>query len=159
MAELKLTALQDRFFLAVLQGASPEQAIRAARGPHGRPLAGKTAKTLGNAMMKVPAVQAALASARARLAERAELTVLDLVDQLMETRALAHSIDPPQLSAAVAASMGAAKLLGLVIDRSQVEHLRSKPALVPTKELELSEDEWRRQFSPSSMPVPTGKMS
>lgn len=147
MAELKLTALQQRFLVAIIEGATPMQAIKAARGPRGYKASEKTLRNEASRMMGNTALRDALARAHDELQAKAELTVLNLVDQLMETRQIAQRIDPPQLSAAVAATMGAAKLLGLVIDRSEVLHAKAKPALLPTKELELSEDEWRRQFA------------
>jgi hypothetical protein len=149
MAELKLTALQQRFFLAILEGKTPVDAIRAARPPSAYKIADRTAQQQAQKMLKDSAITDALARARARIAERVELTVGDLVGQLMEARQIALAIDPPQVSAAVAATMGAGKLLGLVIDRSQVEHLRNKPSPVPTKQLELDETQWRRLFDPS----------
>lgn len=151
MAELKLTALQQRFFLAVLEGNEPAQALIVARTPRGQQppkIKRSTAMSQGSRMMRNPAIKAALARARANVVARVELRVEDLVEQLMETRRVAFACEPPQLSAAVAATMGAGKLLGLVIDRSQIEHLRNKPSPVPTKALELDETEWRRLFDP-----------
>jgi hypothetical protein len=100
-------------------------------------------------LLRKPAIAGALARARAAIQARVELRVEDFVEQLMETRDLAFKCDPPQLSAAVAATMGAAKLLGLAIDRSEVNIIHNKPSLLPTTQLELSVEEWRRQFDPS----------
>jgi hypothetical protein len=154
MAELKLTALQQRFFLAVVEGKPPAEAFKAARLPgfdktRHQQITELVAKRRGNELMKHPALQHALARARATMVERIQLRVEDLVEQLMETRQVAFACDPPQLSAAVAATMGAAKLLGLAIDRSEINVIHNKPSLLPTTQLELSVEEWRRQFDPS----------
>ena len=151
MAELKLTALQQRFLLAIIEGKPPAEAFKAARAPVAAAknlpdIKHSTATGEGNKLLKHPALAAALARARATLQERTLLRVEDFVEQLMEAREVALACEPPQASAAVAASMGAAKLLGLVVDRSQVDVVHHKPSLLPTKQLELSEDEWKRQF-------------
>jgi hypothetical protein len=148
MTELKLSALQRRFLFAIIEGRTPVQAIKEARGPN-TAVSLSRLKFQANEMTKHPAVVAGLARARDQLVERAVLRVEDLVQQLMETRQVAFACDPPQLSAAVAATMGAAKLLGLAIDRSEVNVIHNKPSLLPTTQLELSVEEWRRQFDPS----------
>lgn len=156
MAEVKLTALQQRFFLAMLEGKEPADAFKAAKAPVAAPneLAEMTrhqAVKRASELMRNPRVRDALARARAALQAKVELRVEDLVEQLMETRQIALTFDPPQASAAVAATMGIAKLLGLVVDRSQLDVMHHKPSPVPTKQLELSEDEWRKTFHPAGM--------
>ena len=51
---------------------------------------------------------------RAEHAKRHNITVDDLVDELNETRKVALSLENPQCSAAIAATMGKAKLLGFI---------------------------------------------
>lgn len=51
--------------------------------------------------------------------KRHELTVNDLVKELEEARKAALGAENPQSSAAVAATMGKAKLLGLVVDKNE----------------------------------------
>lgn len=61
-----------------------------------------------------------LSELRAISAERHQLTVDDLVDELEEARTVALRAPTPQSSAAIAATMGKAKLLGHGVDR--IEH-------------------------------------
>ena len=153
MAELKLNPQQQRFLLAIVEGKSATEAYKIARFPTGVPST-RTGKELtrndlskrASELMKSPVVAGALARARAAAADRAQRTVDDIVARLDHVYEVALSCDPPQTSGAVAAQMGIAKLLGLVIDRSQVmvEH---KPAL-SSKQVELDESEWRQQFAP-----------
>lgn len=143
MAELKLRADQQRFLLLLLEGREPVDAVKVLAD---KPLTKKQAQSRAGGMMRSPAMRDALARARATLADRAETTVLDLVRRLETITDAAMTCDPPQMSAAVAATMGIGKLLGLVVDRSQLDVVHHKPALLPTKQLELSEDEWKRQF-------------
>lgn len=69
-----------------------------------------------------PNVKAELDRIRARAAEKTVTTVADLVRELEEARQAALSAETPQASAAAAATMGKAKLLGMdkqVIDINQ----------------------------------------
>lgn len=147
MTELKLSQLQQRFFLAILEGKSPIEAIQTARA-NKLPVSLSRLKAQAHELTNDPAVQAALARARSELQARVELRVEDLVEQLMEARQVAlYQCDPPQANAAVAATMGAAKLLGLVIDRKDINVTRDKPSPVAAKQLELTEEEWKRTFA------------
>lgn len=53
-----------------------------------------------------------------RGAIRAEITVASLLDELEQARIAALGAETPQSSAAVSASMSKAKLLGLVVDKT-----------------------------------------
>lgn len=64
-------------------------------------------------------VIARVAELQERGAVRAEITIASLVEELEEARQAALQADTPQSSAAVTASMGKAKLLGLVVDKSE----------------------------------------
>lgn len=66
-------------------------------------------------------VAARVAEIRERGAIRAEVTVATLIEELEQARKAALSADTPQSSAAVAASLGKAKLLGLIVDKSSVD--------------------------------------
>jgi phage terminase small subunit len=58
--------------------------------------------------------------------KRHELTVNDLVKELEEARKAALGAENPQSSAAVAATMGKAKLLGLVVDKTDIKLTSAK---------------------------------
>ena len=64
-------------------------------------------------------VQARVAELQERGAKRAEVTIATLVEELEEARRIALSAATPQSGAAVTASMGKAKLLGLVVDKTE----------------------------------------
>lgn len=53
--------------------------------------------------------------------KRHNITVDDIIDQLLENRKYALEADTVQSSAATAASMGIAKVLGLVVDKQQID--------------------------------------
>jgi hypothetical protein len=150
MATQLLNQAQQRFVDAIIAGKSNAEAYRAARFPTGGSNITQGAARKGaSKLMAKASVRDALARAQARAAERAELSVDHIVEQLLEAREIALAADPPQVSAAVSASVGVARLLGLWIDRSELTVIRSKPSPVPTGALELDETEWRRLFDPS----------
>ena len=63
--------------------------------------------------------------------KRNEITVDTLLDELEEARKAALDADTAQSSAAVSATMGKARLLGL--DKKIVDHMSSDGSLMPTK--------------------------
>jgi hypothetical protein len=146
MADQLLSPIQQRFFFAVMEGKSAAEAFKIAKFPTGVGNMKKGTITKGaSRMLNSAAVVQALARARAKVAARNEITVDDLVSRLEHVYQIALTkCDPPQTSGAVAATLGIAKLLGLVVDRKEVAVLH-KPA-ISNKQLELGEDEWRRQF-------------
>ncbi len=64
-------------------------------------------------------IVARLAELRAPVIKKAQITVEDLLRELEEARTVAMTCETPQSSAAIAATMGKAKLLGL--DKQIVE--------------------------------------
>jgi hypothetical protein len=144
---LQLTPSQRVFVELILSGVNQTEALRRSRLPTAKKVKPQTLTKMASELANKPHVLEALARGREIAAKRLNITVDDLVQQLLDARQIALSSDPAQVSAAVAATMGVGKLLGLVVDKSDVT-IRSKPALLPTKQLELSEDDWRRQFDP-----------
>ncbi len=139
-----LTPRQARFCIAIINGASQVDAYKKA----GYKWSGNSTDAPNASRVATNAkVQAALQATRSAAGARAQVTVDTIVDRLEEARQLAMRVDPPQLSAAVAAAVGQAKVLGLVVDKAELHITRDKPSLLPTKTLELSEDEWKRQFA------------
>jgi phage terminase small subunit len=153
-----MTKRQERFVLAILQGQSQSDAYKTAGYMAGKPGSkSQDTEAVAKAASHVAhsaTVSEALARARAVVVERQALTVEDLVGMLLHSREVAFKCEPPQVAASVAAAMGIAKLLGLVIDRSKVEMTLHKPAF-SSAVLELSEAEWKAQFDPAQKKSPT----
>ena len=66
-----------------------------------------------------PKIAARLAEVKAAHVERHDITVDDLIRELEEARSIAMSGERQQPAAMVAASMGKAKLLGLIVDKAE----------------------------------------
>lgn len=65
-------------------------------------------------------IKTRVAELQERAAIKVETTVEDIARQLDEDRALAISLGQP--SAAVSATLGKAKVLGLIVDKTKAEH-------------------------------------
>lgn len=142
----KLGMRQAAFVVLLLEGVKPPVAYRQAGFIASTD---RIAQNNANRLMSSEVVSSALRDARAAAAQRAVVTVETIAAELDAIVAVALAADPPQTSSAVAARLGKAKLYGLLVDRKAVEVTQHKPAL-SNKQLELSEDEWKRQFGPGS---------
>lgn len=74
-------------------------------------------------MLDNPKISSRLSELRKPIVEAYQITVMDLVKELEEARVAALTADTPQASAAAAATLGKAKLLGL--DKQVVEQVVS----------------------------------
>lgn len=104
----------ERFAQEIAKGASAGEAYRLA----GYDADAKSAETAGPRLFRNVQVQARVAELQQRGAARAEVTIETILDELKEARELALKCE--QASAAVAASMGRAKVAGLIVDKSVV---------------------------------------
>lgn len=73
-------------------------------------------------MLKNVKVKAAIDERLKALQKRAETTLDDILNELDESRAVALNAPIPQTSAAVSATVAKAKLLGLMVEKSEVDH-------------------------------------
>ena len=82
----------------------------------------KSAYSIAGENMKKPEIVDAISKGRAEIAKRNELTIDDIIKELEEARTAALTAESPQSSAAVAATMGKAKVLGMLVDKSEVKN-------------------------------------
>ncbi|MGR9283955.1 terminase small subunit [Rhizobium johnstonii] len=109
-------------------------------------VSGRTAEVNGSKLLRNAVVSKRITELQGTAAQRTTKTVESLVSDLDETIAFARECRNP--AAMVAAINAQARLLGLVVERSEVSVLH-RPAPLPTKILELTEAEWTAQFSAS----------
>lgn len=133
MTEYKYTAKEEKFCLEVATGVDD----------FGRPITyGEAYKRSYNAgkmtqksvdekasqfMAKVK-IKSRVAELRAAMADKAMISVETLLAELEEARKAALGAESPQSSAAVAATMGKAKLLGL--DKQIIDHKSSDGSMI-----------------------------
>lgn len=134
---MALTPKQEAFAIAYVETGNASEAYRRAYN------AGKMKPSVinvkasellanGNVAVRVAELQAAHV-------ERHEITIDDLVRELEEARIAASTTEKPQAAAMVAATLGKAKLLGLITDKQEltgkdggpVEHNITRIELVP----------------------------
>lgn len=130
--------------------AKGEAASRAYSSVYG--VSGRTAEVSAHRLMRNDAVVDRIAELQKTAAKRTTKTVASLVSDLDEIIAFSKECRNP--AAMVAAVNSQARLLGLMIDRSE-QVVLGKPAPLPTAVIELSEAEWVRQFGSGPAPVRT----
>ena len=150
MREIRLAPKQQLFVQALLKGATYAQAYRKAKFPGYEKVSDVVATGNGAQMVKRNVnIRLAVEEGRAELRELTKLDAADLIGMLLNVRRIAEEANPPQASAAVGAIMGMAKILGIAIDRSEAHVILHKPAPLPTSLVELSAEDWKRQFDPT----------
>lgn len=118
MTEIKLTPKQDNFCRLYIELGNASEAYRQAydaEDMNDNVVSVKAHELLNNGKITVR-----LDQIRAEHMRRHDLTVGDLLAELEEARQAALGAENPQSSAAVAATMGKAKILGL--DKQVIEH-------------------------------------
>jgi len=112
---MKLTVKQEAFCLAYIETGNASEAYRQAYDAEkmtNEVIAVKSCELLKNGKITVR-----VADLQQYLVKRHEVTVDSLMLELEEARMAAMGASNPQSAAAVAATMGKAKLAGLLVDR------------------------------------------
>ena len=107
-------ARHERFAQEIVKGKSGREAYRSAGF---KPKNDNAADAAASRLLKDVKVRARITELQERAAKRAELTVVDILNELEQARLLALQLEQP--SAMVAASMGRAKVAGLIVDKSE----------------------------------------
>ena len=81
-----------------------------------------SARQSGYDNMKKPYIAEQIKKGQAAIASRNSITIDDLIKELEEARTAALTAESVQSSAAVAATMGKAKVLGMLVDKSEVKN-------------------------------------
>ncbi|TBB32607.1 terminase small subunit [Rhizobium ruizarguesonis] len=139
-------ARHEGFARAICRGESASKAYS-----HIYHVAGNNAEAAGSRLLRNVKVSERINELKEGAAKRTTKTVESLVSDLDAIIEFARKCGNP--NAMVAAVNSQAKLLGLMVDRSEVT-VAHKPAPLPTKVLELSEQEWTAQFGSGPGPRP-----
>lgn len=108
---MALTQKQEAFALAYFETGNASEAYR--RAYNAENMKPESINRKAKEMLDHGKVTARLAELRTAAAKRNQITVDDLLRELEEARVKALSCESPQSSAAVSATLGKAKLLGL----------------------------------------------
>jgi len=116
---MALTIKQEKFCMVYIETGNASEAYRQAYNAEN--MSNEAVWVEGSRLMDNPKVSLRIEELKKSHVERHELTVNDLVKELEEARKAALGAENPQSSAAVAATMGKAKLLGLVVDKTDIK--------------------------------------
>lgn len=114
---MKLTDKQEKFCRAFIETGNKSEAYRQAY--NASKMKPESINRKAVEVMENVNVSARVDQLKAEHAERHKITVDDLIKELEEARSIALEAETPQSSAAISATMGKAKLLGL--DKQIVE--------------------------------------
>ena len=110
-----LTPKQEAFAMAYVETGNASEAYR--RSYNAEKMKPETVNRTAKEQLDNPKIAARLAELKAAHVERHEITVDDLIRELEEARSIAMAGERQQPAAMVAATMGKAKILGLVQDK------------------------------------------
>lgn len=142
---------QEKFAIFVAKGNTQAEAYRKA----GYKTASKD-QCSANArrLMRNDEVAVRVAELRQKAAEHTGIDVDLLLCELDDAIQVAKNTRQP--AAMVGAIMGKARLLGLVVDRAEIETTARRPMREPTELKKMSLDEWQKKFAPKNLldPLP-----
>jgi len=124
-----MTPKQELFAQAYLETSNASEAYKRAYNTQAN---ANTVNRKASQLLKHPEVIKLLADLQAIHRQRHKLTIDDILQELEDARQKALSAETPQCSAAISATMGKAKLLGL--DKQIIEHSNHTQNIVVTFE-------------------------
>lgn len=111
-----MTPKQADFVRLYIELGNASEAYKRAYNSTGKP---NTLHRKANDLLKHPEVKKELETIKAQAQVRNQVTIDSILQELEQARQAALKADTPQCSAAVTATMSKAKLLGLVVDKSE----------------------------------------
>ena len=124
---MKLTQKQENFALHYVECGNASEAYR--RSYNASKMKTESVNRKAHDVLENVNVSARVAELKEQHRERHNVTVDDLLNELEEARTVALTCETPQSSAAVSATMGKAKILGL--DKQVIDHVSSDGTMTP----------------------------
>ena len=113
-----MTIKQELFAQAYIETGNASEAYKRAYNTQAN---ANTINRKASQLLKHPEVIKLLADLQAEHRQRHKLTIDDILQELEDARQKALSAETPQCSAAISATMGKAKVLGLVVDKQELK--------------------------------------
>jgi len=119
---MNLTQKQEKFCLSYMETGNASEAYR--QSYDAGKMKPETVNREAKKLLDTPKIATRIGELRKAAEKRNAITVDDLVSELEEARKAALGAVTPQAGAAVSATMGKGKLLGLVVDKAEakIEH-------------------------------------
>ena len=111
-----MTIKQELFAQAYIETGNASEAYKRAYNTQANT---NTINRKASQLLKHPEVIKLLADLQAIHRQRHKLTIDDILQELEDARQKALSAETPQCSAAISATLGKAKVLGLVVDKQE----------------------------------------
>lgn len=115
---MPLTPKQEAFALAYVETGNASEAYR--RAYDAKNMKPEVVANKASALLKKGDVRVRVDQLQEKAVKAHELTVADILRELEEARVVALQQEKPQAAAMVAASMGKAKLLGMLTDKTEL---------------------------------------
>ena len=132
--EYKLTIKQEAFARAYVETGNASEAYRRAYNAENMQI--DTVKKRASELLSRGDIKGTVQKLKDEIASRHEITVDSLVNELEEARLAALGAENPQSAAAVAATMGKAKILGM--DKQILDLKSSDGSMTPRAALDVS---------------------
>ena len=126
MDKIKLTPKQEKFCYGYMETGNASEAYR--QSYNAEKMRPDTVNNKAYGLLQKGGIRARLDELRAEHKKRHEITVDTLVAELEEARKLAFETD--KAAAAVSATMGKAKLLGLVVEKQETNIVQPPKIIV-----------------------------
>lgn len=147
---MDLTAKQEKFCQGVAKGLTYSDAYREAY--NAKKMKMETINRKAAELMNNGKITARVEELKERTLKRYDLTVGDIVEELEDARKIARELG--QSSAMVSASMGKAKLFGLIVDKKALTDSSGNDITTPlvksSELLDIMERRFERNRSPQS---------
>ena len=114
-----MTPKQEHFARLYVETGNASEAYRQAYNAEN--MKPETVTNEAYKLLQSPDISAMVDDLKAEARQRHRVTVDDLLHELEQARAAALAAPTPQSSAAVSATMGKAKMLGLLVDRAEIK--------------------------------------
>ena len=137
----------ERFAQAIAKGQSQHDAYKYA----GYEPKSKDVRSNAGKLARRPMVAERIVELQSKQAKRVGITVDALLVELDDMLKLAKRVKHP--AAGVGAILAKGKLLGLIVDKAEIEGTIRKPARRPTEDTKMSMEEWQNRFSPPEGPL------
>lgn len=123
-----MTPKQEHFARLYVETGNASEAYRQAYNAEN--MKPETVTNEAYKLLQSPDISAMVDDLKAEARQRHRVTVDDLLHELEQVRAVALAAPTPQSSAAVSATMGKAKMLGLLVDKAEIKaeaEIQEKP--------------------------------
>lgn len=114
-----MTPKQEQFARLYVETGNASEAYRQAYNADN--MKPETVTNEAYKLLQAPDISAMVDDLKAEARQRHAVTVDDLLHELEQARAAALTAPTPQSSAAVSATMGKAKMLGLLVDKAEIK--------------------------------------